>query len=88
MDENFPCRLDAIKKWFKYYKNFEGKKSNWIYFDDKILDVDRAFEIISESHQYWKELREIGQENNNKNLNEFQRKLLEKSKLYHMNKSE
>jgi len=87
LDENFPCRLESIKRWFKNIKIFEGKKKNWIYFDEKILDLDKTFEVISESNKHWKELRDA-KEAYSKSNNEFKRKLLEISKKYHMNNPE
>lgn len=84
LNEAYPYRMEEIKRWFKHHKTFEGKKSNWIYYDEKILDLDRTFEVIHESHIYWKDLKEAGKEFN-KDFDDYKKKLFEKSKEYCMN---
>ncbi len=59
MEEHYPQRMNAIVKWFKNYKIFDGKKPNKIHFDDAILGIERTLNVIEKNYQYWKELREI-----------------------------
>lgn len=85
LEERYPQRIRAIKKWFKYFKMFEGKPANRIFFDEKTLEIDRTLEVITESFGYWKELKEIKQK---ESLTEYEKKLLEISTRYHMLKVE
>lgn len=85
LEERFPQRIQAIKKWFKYFKMFEGKPANRIFYDEKTLEIDRTLEVITESFGYWKELKEIKQSINN---TEYEKKLLDICNLYHMVKIE
>ena len=64
---------------------FEGKPANRIFYDEKTLEIDRTLEVITESFGYWKELKEIKQ---NANLTEYERKLLEISHRYYLQKIE
>jgi inorganic pyrophosphatase len=59
LENHYPCRLHAIKKWFKYFKIPQGMKANTIHFDEKILGPEKAFEVINESYLSWKELKEV-----------------------------
>ena len=81
LEERYPERLKAIKKWFKYFKMFEGKPANRIFYDEKTLEIDRALEVINESFGYWKELKEIKLHDKN---TEYEKKLFEIAHHYHI----
>lgn len=81
LEERYPQRLQAIKKWFKYFKMFEGKPANRIFYDERTLDLDRTLEVINESFGFWKELKEIKRSDKN---TEHERRLLEIAHRYHM----
>jgi len=53
--------MNAIIRWFKNYKTFDGKLVNKIHFDDAILDIEKTLDVIEENHQYWKELKAVGE---------------------------
>ncbi len=49
--------MDAIIRWFKNYKTFDGKPVNKIHFNESILDVQKTVSVIHENHQYWIDLK-------------------------------
>jgi len=81
LEERYPQRLQAIKKWFKYFKMFEGKPENRIFYDEKKLELDRTWEVKNESFNFWKELKEIKRSDKN---TEHEKKLVEIAHRYHM----
>lgn len=75
--------MRAIIKWFKNYKTFDGKQVNKIYFDDAILEVEKALKVIEENHRFWKELRVAG-ENSNLSKDLSIQQLVETAQKFHM----
>jgi len=83
LEKLYPHRLQEIIRWFKFYKTYDGKKANRIHFDDKILNMDRAIEVIHENHESWKDLREVVK-NSSKFKGDYGEKLLERAQEFHM----
>merc|ERR1712113_328017 len=55
-----PGTISGIREWFRWYKTPDGKPLNCFAFDEKALDEAKAQEIISETHEWWQQLK-IGQ---------------------------
>ncbi|KAI1732648.1 inorganic pyrophosphatase domain-containing protein [Ditylenchus destructor] len=54
--DNFDGVLESTKHWLTYHKVPFGKSALEIAFDGQFQDQQRAYEIILQSHQHWKEL--------------------------------
>ena len=56
VERELPGVIDTVKQWFKYYKTTDGKAVNVLGFDERVLGVDEAEEVIRETHDAWKAL--------------------------------
>mmetsp|Transcript_13970 Transcript_13970/g.25280 ORF Transcript_13970/g.25280 Transcript_13970/m.25280 type:complete len:329 (-) Transcript_13970:231-1217(-) len=48
---------DGIREWFRWYKTPDDKPLNGFGFDEKFLNAAEAKEVIEETHQAWKKLK-------------------------------
>mmetsp|Transcript_16622 Transcript_16622/g.52319 ORF Transcript_16622/g.52319 Transcript_16622/m.52319 type:complete len:273 (+) Transcript_16622:71-889(+) len=53
-----PGVISGIREWFRWYKTPDGKPLNAFGFAEKALDKAHAMEVIAETHEAWKKLRE------------------------------
>mmetsp|Transcript_15217 Transcript_15217/g.20134 ORF Transcript_15217/g.20134 Transcript_15217/m.20134 type:complete len:275 (+) Transcript_15217:107-931(+) len=53
-----PGVISGIREWFRWYKTPDGKPINAFGFDEECLPKAKAIEIIQETHQAWKGLRD------------------------------
>ena len=51
-----PGFLTATREWFRIYKIPDGKPENKFAFDGEYQDAEFANKVISETHEYWKQL--------------------------------
>ncbi|CAE7791707.1 PPA6 [Symbiodinium sp. CCMP2592] len=58
VDAKMPGVISGIREWFRWYKTPDGKPLNAFGFDEAPLDQGAALEVISETHGYWKQLRQ------------------------------
>ena len=54
-----PGFLAATREWFRIYKIPDGKPENKFAFDGEFQNAEFANKIITETHDYWKQL--VGQ---------------------------
>lgn len=81
-ERNKPGRVDEIKEWFINIKTYDGKKKNELYENGKIFGVDETLQIIKDTHEQWRNLKEgAGKEGGNE---DYLRKLEGKRKEFHM----
>lgn len=50
-----PGKIESIVEWFKFYKVPDGKPVNDFAFNGDALDVDKAVEVIEETHTFWQD---------------------------------
>lgn len=50
--------LLGIREWFRWYKTPDDKPLNAFGFGEKCLGKKEALEVIEETHQFWKNLKE------------------------------
>jgi len=55
---HLPGTVSGIREWFRWYKTPDGKPLNGFGFDEKALDKKKAVEVIGETNQAWKNLRD------------------------------
>eukprot|EP00934_Nitzschia_sp_Nitz4_P008026 Nitzschia sp. Nitz4//scaffold226_size53432//27476//28285//NITZ4_006702-RA/size53432-processed-gene-0.23-mRNA-1//1//CDS//3329542754//8016//frame0 len=48
----------GVREWFRWYKTPDNKPMNSFGFDEKFLDAATTKEVIEETHEAWKKLRE------------------------------
>merc|ERR1711879_817622 len=53
-----PGVISGIREWFRWYKTPDGKPLNAFGFEEKALGKAHAMEVIAETHEAWKKLRE------------------------------
>merc|ERR1712190_370641 len=53
-----PGVISGIREWFRWYKTPDGKPLNAFGYDEKALNKAQALEVIAETHQAWKTLRD------------------------------
>ena len=58
VEQHLPGLLDATVDWFRYYKVADGKGINQIAFNGEVKGRDFALQIIEETHQAWKLLKD------------------------------
>ena len=58
VERELPGVVGAVKEWFKFYKTTDGKAVNVLGFDERVLGVAEAEEVIQETHEAWKALVE------------------------------
>uniref|UniRef100_A0A0R3RFV8 inorganic diphosphatase n=1 Tax=Elaeophora elaphi TaxID=1147741 RepID=A0A0R3RFV8_9BILA len=56
VEKHFPGLLKATREWFRNYKIPTGKPANQFAFNGLYKDADFAHGIISETHEFWKNL--------------------------------
>nr|QBK46509.1 cytoplasmic inorganic pyrophosphatase family protein [Philasterides dicentrarchi] len=66
-----PGRLNAIKHWFKFIKVYDGKKQNFIHYNEQIFGPEKSIEVIQEMHKEWSTLKEGKTEQYNQIKQEF-----------------
>ncbi|GMI29549.1 hypothetical protein TeGR_g253 [Tetraparma gracilis] len=49
---------DGVREWFRWYKTPDGKPLNEFGFGEKFLNKAETVDVIEETHQAWKALRE------------------------------
>jgi len=60
VEAKMPGVVSGIREWFRWYKTPDGKPLNEFGFDEEPLDQAGALEIIAETHEAWRTLREQG----------------------------
>ena len=55
-----PGAEHRLKEWFRMYKTPDGKPENKFGFKDRLLNREFAYSIIDQTHESWKQLREVG----------------------------
>jgi len=58
VERELPGFVKTVKEWFKFYKTTDGKAVNVLGFDEAVLGVEEAEEVIRETHDAWKALVE------------------------------
>jgi inorganic pyrophosphatase len=53
-----PGVISGIREWFRWYKTPDGKPLNAFGFEEKALDKAFTLEVIEETHEAWKKLRD------------------------------
>eukprot|EP00913_Durusdinium_trenchii_P022879 g21481.t1 len=56
--EKCPGVISGIREWFRWYKTPDGKPLNAFGYEEKALDKKFALEVIEETHDAWKKLRD------------------------------
>jgi len=52
-----PGVVSGIREWFRWYKTPDGKPLNAFGYEEKALDKSKAIEVIAETHDVWKKLK-------------------------------
>lgn len=58
VEAKLPGTVSGIREWFRWYKTPDDKPLNAFGFDEKCLPKKDALEVIEETHQFWKNLKE------------------------------
>ncbi|KAJ1381455.1 putative inorganic pyrophosphatase [Ochromonadaceae sp. CCMP2298] len=53
-----PGTVSGIREWFRWYKTPDDKPLNAFGFDEECLPRAKALEVIEETHEFWKNLKE------------------------------
>ena len=53
----YPGRLNAILRWFRFIKTYDGKKENTLYQGGKFFSKEETQEIVHKHYKYWRELK-------------------------------
>merc|ERR1712217_231783 len=56
VEERCPGMISGIREWFRWYKTPDGKPLNAFGFNGEALDREKAMEVISETHEAWRQL--------------------------------
>lgn len=56
VERELPGTISGIREWFRWYKTPDGKPLNCFGFEEQALSKNKALEIISETHDWWKNL--------------------------------
>jgi len=56
VEKQCPGMISGIREWFRWYKTPDGKPLNQFGFDEAALDKRKALEVISETHEAWRQL--------------------------------
>merc|ERR1719229_1662191 len=56
VDVHMPGVISGIREWFRWYKTPDGKPLNGFGFEEKALNKSHAIEVVSETHDAWKQL--------------------------------
>eukprot|EP00656_Telonema_subtile_P048635 TRINITY_DN5847_c0_g1_i1.p1 TRINITY_DN5847_c0_g1~~TRINITY_DN5847_c0_g1_i1.p1 ORF type:complete len:191 (-),score=73.06 TRINITY_DN5847_c0_g1_i1:157-729(-) len=57
VEKLLPGTVSGIREWFRWYKTPDGKPINGFGHGEECLPVDKALEVVEETHQFWKNLR-------------------------------
>jgi len=52
-----PGVVSGIREWFRWYKTPDDKPINAFGFDEEMLPMAKAVEVIAETHEAWEDLR-------------------------------
>jgi len=58
VEAKMPGVISGIREWFRWYKTPDGKGLNGFGFNEEALGREKALEVIQETHEAWKRLRE------------------------------
>lgn len=58
VDAKCPGVISGIREWFRWYKTPDGKPLNAFGFEEKALNKATAIEVIAETHEAWKKLKD------------------------------
>jgi len=58
VESKMPGTLSGIREWFRWYKTPDDKPLNSFGFDEEFLSSEKAMEVVAETNQAWKDLRE------------------------------
>ena len=58
IEAKLPGTISGIREWFRWYKVPDGKPLNQFGHGEAALGRDVALEVIEETHEFWKNLRE------------------------------
>jgi len=58
VDAKCPGVISGIREWFRWYKTPDGKPLNAFGFEEAALDKTHTLEVIEETHDAWKKLRD------------------------------
>lgn len=64
VDKKCPGVISGIREWLRWYKTPDGKPLNEFGFNEQALDRAKALEVVAETHDAWKKLREGKTESN------------------------
>ncbi|KAJ1415982.1 inorganic pyrophosphatase [Ochromonadaceae sp. CCMP2298] len=53
-----PGTVSGIREWFRWYKSPDLKPLNRFGFNERCLSRAETLEVVEETHQYWKDLKE------------------------------
>merc|ERR1719350_2686017 len=53
-----PGVVSGVREWFRWYKTPDGKPLNSFGFGERALDRTHALEVIAETHESWRRLRQ------------------------------
>jgi len=53
-----PGVVSGIREWFRWYKTPDGKPLNAFGYDEVALGKGKAIEVIAETHDVWKKLKD------------------------------
>merc|ERR1712187_132598 len=58
VDKKLPGTISGIRECFRWYKTPDGKPLNAFGYDERALDKDTALQVIEETHEAWRKLRD------------------------------
>merc|ERR1711907_561704 len=58
IEKEMPGVISGIREWFRWYKTPDDKPLNAFGYDEKALDKAKAIEVIDETHDAWKKLKD------------------------------
>lgn len=58
VEEYIPGAIDALRDWLRDYKVCTGKEPNTFAFNGKCKDKEYTLNVIEETHNFWKKLRQ------------------------------
>jgi len=57
IDQLCPGTISGIREWFRWYKTPDGKPINAFGHNEECLSAQKAFEVVEETHEFWKNLK-------------------------------
>merc|ERR1712241_821473 len=58
VDKELPGTVSGIREWLRWYKTPDGKPLNQFGYNEKALSKKEALDVIAETHEAWRKLRE------------------------------